>query len=151
MPTKDPITLVGVLATVLLGAGGAMLYLTPAPQPVPPPAVVLTSPFKELPPVKAAPPAPPTPVPPLLSAIIDTLPLPTLVPALSDADLVKLSPAERTRYTAMRKSLQNVLQQVQTLEQENNHLQHTLESGTTVTQQLDVEINKLRPPKTPTP
>jgi hypothetical protein len=51
----------------------------------------------------------------------------------------------------MRKSLQNVLQQVQTLEQENNHLQHTLESGTTVTQQLDVEINKLRPPKTPTP
>jgi hypothetical protein len=155
MPTKDPITVVGVLATVLLGAGGAMLYLTPAPPPVPPPEVLLTSPFKELPPVKAAPPAPPTPVPkpppPLLSAIIDTLPLPTLVPALSDADLAKLSPAERTRYAAMRKSLQNVLQQVQTLEQENNHLQHTLESGTTVTQQLDVEINKLRPPKTPTP
>lgn len=154
MSTKDPITVVGVLATVLLSAGGAMLYLTPAPQPVQPQEAVIINPFKELPPVKPAPPptpATPKPVPPLLSVIIDTLPLPTLVPALSDADLAKLSPAERRHYEAMRQSLQNVLQQVQTLEQENTHLQHTLESGDATAQQLNTEINKLRPPKPPMP
>jgi len=130
-----------------------MLYFTPTPQRVPPQEAVIINPFKELPPVKpaTAAPAAPQPVPPLLSTIINTLPLPTLVPALSDADLAKLSPAERRRYEAMRQSLQNVLQQVQTLEQENTSLQHTLESGAATAQHLNTEINKLRPPKPPTP
>lgn len=166
MPTKDPITVIGVLATAMLVAGGAMLYLIPT-QPLAQ-KTVFTSPFKKPAPtppkeaLKQAPPVAPTPPPAaLLSSLISSLPVPSLVPKLTEKDLAKLTPAERTRYETTRKSLENVLQQVQTLEQENTRLQQTLEQGNAKIQALDAAINKLRPakptnippppPPTPTP
>lgn len=136
MPTKDPITVVGLLATVMLLTGAAMLYLTPTL--TPPPKVAFTSPFKEpatttQPPKPAAEPTPPAATPP-----------PPATPSLSEAELKALTPAERERYEKMRQSLQQVLQQVQALEQENTRLQQTIEQGDTKNKQLDAEIDKLR-------
>ena len=144
MPNKDPITVVGILATIMLVAGGAMLYLNPTPQlpPVQTP-VGFTSPFKAPPPTRVTPePAKEAaPVSPTVSALS--------APALTPDELAKLTPSERSHYDAIRQSLQKVLQQVQTLEQENTHLQQTLKQGDETNQVLDAEINKLRP--TPAP
>lgn len=135
MPTKDPITAVGVLATMMLVAGGAMLYLTPPDMPSAQ-DTALTSPFKEPPPDVAPQPPKPAPVP----ATVNTAPL----PSLTDAELAQLTPVERSRYENLLKSLQQVSQQVQALEQENANLQQAIQQNDQKNQALDAEINKLR-------
>jgi TolA-binding protein len=135
MPTKDPITAIGVLATVMLVAGATMLYLTPPDMP-PAQNTVLTSPFKGSPPEVEPPPKEPAPVAPTLS---------TPLPSLTAAELAQLTPAERTRYEKLLKSLQQVSQQVQVLEQENANLQQAIQQNDQKNQALDAEINKLRP------
>jgi pyruvate/2-oxoglutarate dehydrogenase complex dihydrolipoamide acyltransferase (E2) component len=144
MPTKNPITAIGILAALMLVVGGVMLYLTPATQAPQEQAQVLTSPFKEPEaapkPAPAAPePAAPTAEPPAES--------PFSTPELTPEELAKLTPDERTRYDKMRESLQQVVQQVQALEQENTHLQQTLTQSHATNQALDIEIDKLRPPQ----
>lgn len=141
MPTKDPITVVGLLATLMLLTGAAMLYLTP-PGTNPKPNITFTSPFKE--PAAATPstaPAAPeasTPAAPAANA-----PLPA-IPDLTDAELKALTPAERANYDKLRQSLQQVLQQVQALEQENTRLQQAIVQGDAQNKQLDAQIDKLR-------
>ena len=150
MPNKDPITVVGVLSSIMLLAGGAMLYLNPAPTPAPiQEKTALISPFKAPPPAPpeasapepTKPPAPETPAPaPEASATISAL----SAPELTAEDLAKLTPAERSRYDTLRKTLQQRLQALQTLEQENTHLQQTIKHGDEENQVLDAKISKLR-------
>ena len=150
MHNKDPITVVGVLSSIMLVAGGAMLYLNPAPTPAPiQEKTALISPFKAPPPAPpeasapepTKPPAPEIPAPaPEVSATISAL----SAPELTAEDLAKLTPAERSRYDTLRKTLQQRLQALQTLEQENTHLQQTIKHGDEENQILDAKINKLR-------
>ncbi|MDQ5767351.1 hypothetical protein [Thiothrix subterranea] len=140
MPTKDPITAIGALASLMLIAGGVMLYLTPAAQAPQEQTLTLTSPFKELE-------APPKPAPEPAVAAEPPTESPFSAPELTPEELAKLTPDERTRYDKMRESLQHVVQQVQALEQENTRLQQTLTQGNASNQALDTEIDKLRPPQ----
>lgn len=135
MPEKDPITLIGLLATLLLVAGFAMLYLLPEEQPnsvagnLSPESI---SPFAEL---KQDAPQPPPP-----QAISQPVPgLPDL-PALSEEDMQQLTPQERSLYLTLRTSLQQTLQTVQRLEQENAGLQQQLQQGIQANQNLDEQI-----------
>lgn len=141
MPTKNPITAIGVLASLMLLVGGVMLYLIPATQAPQEQAQVLTSPFKE--PEAAPKPAPAAPEP----AAEPPAESPFSIPGLTPEELAKLTPDERTRYDKMRESLQQVVQQVQALEQENTRLQQTLTQSHATNQALDTEIDKLRPPQ----
>lgn len=145
MPTKDPITVIGVLASLLLIVGGVMLYVIPAAQVPQEQVQVLISPFKE------AAPKPPTPVVPEPAEVAPPAEPPAespfSVPELTPEELAKLTPEERTRYDKMRESLQHVVQQVQALEQENTRLQQTLTQGDATNQVLETEIDKLRPPQ----
>ncbi|MEZ5451204.1 MAG: hypothetical protein R3E93_00075 [Thiothrix sp.] len=151
MPTKDPITIVGLLATIMLATGAAMLYLPPELQPLQPqkPQIVFSSPFKDPAPAKVpaqvvAQPPPITPAPPVTPVQPATAPPPLALPSLSDTELAELTPAEREHYNNMRQSLQQVLQQVETLTQANADLQQTIEQSSAKNEQLDSEIDKLR-------
>lgn len=137
MPTKDPITVVSVLASILLITGGVMLYLMPALQAPPEAAVILSSPFKEPAPTKTA-------VEPVLPPTNSTPPPLLTIPELTPDDLKKLSADERNNYDKMRESLKQALQQLQAIEQENQHLQQKLEQGEITIQTLDAEISKIR-------
>lgn len=138
MPTKDPITIVGLLATLMLLTGAAMLYLTP-PGTNQKPNITFTSPFKE--PAAATPST--APAAPEASTPAVNAPLPA-IPDLTDAELKALTPAERANYDKLRQSLQQVLQQVQALEQENTRLQQAIAQGDAQNKQLDAKIDKLR-------
>lgn len=154
MPTKDPITIVGLLATIMLATGAAMLYLPPELQPLQPqkpqkPQIVFSSPFKDPAPAKVpaqvvAQSPPITPAPPVTPVQPATATPPLALPSLSDTELAELTPAEREHYNNMRQSLQQVLQQVETLTQANADLQQTIEQSSAKNEQLDSEIDKLR-------
>lgn len=66
-------------------------------------------------------------------------------PALSPADLQKLSPEERNRYQTMQQSLQQVLQNVHVLDQENTRLKQEIRQNTAENQELNPQIDKMRP------
>ncbi|WML91147.1 hypothetical protein RCF98_02050 [Thiothrix lacustris] len=161
MPKRDPITVVGVVSTVLLVTGGAMLYLAPPPQTIQPQAQLTnqSSPFKEpLPaptPIPVPPPPPPAPAPapaPEKTALRTSTTLSALSPPeLTEDDLAQLTPSQRSHYETLRKSLQSVLTKVQTLEEENTKMQQALDKGDEKNQVLDAEINKLRSQQTPEP
>ncbi len=145
MPTKNPITVIGVLTSLLLLVGGVMLYLPPAAPIHQEQAQVLTSPFKEPDPAPKAAPEPAVTAAPTVA----TEPTASAfsIPDMTPEELAKLPPEERTRYDKMRESLQEIVQQVQALEQENTRLQQTLIEGQVSNQALDTEIDKLRPPQ----
>ena len=151
MPIKNPITVIGVLASLLLGMGAIMLYLPPAASVPQQQVQALTSPFKEPAPAPEAAPKTPAPEPAVTAAptAVDEPPAasPFSIPDMTPEELAKLTPAERTRYDKMRESLQEIVQQVQALEQENTRLQQTLSQGDATNQALDTEIDKLRPPQ----
>ena len=140
MPTKDPITAIGALASLMLIAGGVMLYLTPAAQTPQEQTHALTSPFKAPEPAPELAPAPGVAAEPPAES-------PFSAPELTPEELAKLTPEERARYDKMRESLQAIVQQVQALEQENPRLQQTLIEGQASNQALDTEIDKVRPPQ----
>lgn len=117
-----------------------MLYWTPAAPTPQTQTRVLTSPFKK--PETASNSAPEIAVVPETPAEFSFN-----APELTAEELAKLTPAERTRYTNMRESLQQVVQQVQALEQDNNRLQQALIKGNADNQALDTEIDKLRSPQ----
>lgn len=133
MPTKDPITVTGLIATVLLAFGAILLYFTPVAETAP--RTTLVSPFKETSNTSASAASQPTPPP-----------APPLPPALtlSDAEIKALAPADRARYEKMRQDLQQTLQKVTTLEQENSRLQQTVAEHDAKNKQLDEEISKMR-------
>lgn len=133
MPTKDPITVTGFVATVLLALGAILLYFTPVAETAPQTALV--SPFKDTRNASASATSQPTPPP--------VPPLPATI-TLSDAELKALTPADRARYEKMRQDLQQTLQKVTTLEQENSRLQQTVAQHDAKNKQLDEEISKMR-------
>lgn len=133
MPTKDPITVTGFVATALLALGAILLYFTPVAETAP--QTTLVSPFKETRNASASATSQPTPPP--------APPLPATI-TLSDAELKALTPADRARYEKMRQDLQQTLQKVTTLEQENSRLQQTVAQHDAKNKQLDEEISKMR-------
>lgn len=148
MPTKDPITVIGLLATLMLAAGAAMLYLSTGMQAdsKPKPEIVFSSPFKEAvkqPATDTAIPAVETVSPQSTVPALSPTSTPAL-PSLTDAELAELTPAEREQYNNMRQALQQVLQKVDALKQENTRLQQAIEQNSAQNQALDTQIDKMR-------
>lgn len=147
MPEKDPITPIGLLATLLLAAGFIMLYLLPEEQ--------LNPVARQLTPEPASPfvarqPAAPEPAKPPPETPQPVVELPA-VPALSEAELQQLTPEERSRYETLRQSLQQTLQSVQQLEQENTRLQQQIRQGAASDAVLSKEIEQIRSELLPSP
>lgn len=132
MPTKDPITIVGIAATLLLALGAVLLYAAPPAQ-----KLGLTSPFKDA----ATPPAPET-----AATTTDIT-----IPELSPAELQALPPEERAKYERLHQQLQQTLQQLGELEQQNNQLQQDVANKEAENKALDAAISKLPPPNAPAP
>lgn len=133
MHIKDPIKLVGLIATLLLTGLAIVLYLPDflddedSSQPTETATVINSTPSLPAE-TKQANPVKPTPPPP--TAVV-TQPEP---PTPSD------SPEE-----SKQRELQKVLEQVKALEQENNRLEQKINQDEQKNRKLDVEINKMRP------
>lgn len=134
MPEKDPITPIGLLATLLLAAGFIMLYLLPEEKPNPVTRQLTPEPVS---PFVATQPAPEPEMPQPVAELPEA-------PALSQAELQQLTPEERSRYATLRQSLQQTLRSVQQLEQENTRLQQQIRQGAANDAVLSKEIEQIR-------
>lgn len=128
MRIKDPVTLAGWMATLVLGGVAAFLYL---------PDMLGNKTI-----------APPEPAAPVAQQPLTTPAQPTnTLPVASPAPQASLAPAPPAApdEEAMRRELQQLQEQLQALEQENARLEQEVSKAAAENQRLGEEIDKIRP------